>query len=65
MRFSRLLKAKLKLSKLNNWKKRCPKFHNLLKWSTSQLRTEKLKNLKRNPNSKSEAVVVAALDVKN
>ena len=64
MRFSKLLKAKLKMSKLNKGMKRCPKFLNQLKCTTSQLRKQRLKNQRSNPNSKSGAVV-AARDEKN
>jgi hypothetical protein len=64
MRFSKLLKAKLKLSKLSRGTKRCLKFLNQLKCTTSQLRKQRLMSPRSNPNSKSGAVV-AARDAKN
>ena len=59
-----MLRAKLKLSKLSRGKKRCRKFLNQLKCTTSQLKKQRLTNPTSNPNSKSGAVV-AARDEKN
>jgi hypothetical protein len=54
----------LKLSKLSRGNKSCRKFLNQLKFTTSQLRKQRLTNPMSNHNSKS-GVVVAARDAKN
>ena len=44
-----MLRAKLKLSKLSRGKKRCRKFLNQLKCTTSQLKKQRLTNPTSNP----------------